>query len=370
MKFFLILCCGLIHVFSWSQKLSSDQLYKKIENYYSQNPPLVEYVEHIHKNALGYDTSKNSFVYVPLNGKKKFVLANLSEEFILRGGWAYFDNELYFMQSDATVKTREKEKALHDSHWIGLDFLPSYNYENLEKFFGSIKSFGKKDGDHFVITSKYLLVVDTFNYKIKSIQQFDLFEDKPEFHKYNFIQLPDSTQKFLFEQSMNLAQAARDYPTKTYKELKKQENNVKITSYEGKNFVFNNLKPFNTTFSDSTIDGKYIIFDFFYLSCYPCHQMTKWILDWMPSMDTSKMILIGIDATDDQKSMERFVKDKGVIYPIIIGQQARDILDYYKPDGYPTLFLLNPGGKIEVVHVGMSKQFLTKAEKIVKRQSL
>lgn len=95
--------------------------------------------------------------------------------------------------------------------------------------------------------------------------------------------------------------------------------------------------------------------------------MTNLILEWLPSIDTSKIILIGIDHTDSENSMQRFAKERGITYPVIVGKQARDIVTYYHITGFPTLFLLSAAGTIQIIHIGMSKSFLNKAEKIVSR---
>ena len=111
--------------------------------------------------------------------------------------------------------------------------------------------------------------------------------------------------------------------------------------------------------------NKYVIVDFFYQACLPCHKMTGYILDWLPTVDTSKIVLIGINPTDSKYSMEMEIKNRGITYPIIMSEQAEMIARKYVKSGYPNLLLISPEGIILHHQIGMSKSFLTKAEKII-----
>lgn len=362
-KFFLILLFFFPATYISAQKTAANELYRKIESYYLQNPGLVEYVEFTHKDPLRYDTSRSWFAYVPTSDKSVMIVRFAEEYFIKEAFWAGDDN--YFLDGIRAEKIKIKNKELAGSDYANLDYIPSYNYKNLEKVFGSVKSYNKARDQFQILTSKYLLKVDTFTYRINSVTCYDMFQGKVVYNQYRFMLLPDSIQKSIREQAEDLIEGSRSFPVTTYKELQKKR--VQVESFEGKKFAFQNLTAFNTGYLDSTIKNKYVIFDFFYQSCFPCHKMTGWILEWIPTIDTSKIILIGIDGTDAEQSMKLFVKARRINYPIIIGQQARDIIKHYDVHSFPTLFLLSPDGTIQNIHEGMSKSFLTKAEKIVSR---
>jgi hypothetical protein len=362
MKFGFTFLILLAQVFSYSQSLSSTQLYQKIENYYLDNPGKVEYAMSIHKNALGYDTSTYNLVYI--HWGDFFILANSDSSYIISGGLLKYDG-YYYVNANQFQKIKFKSSELPHTMYPKLQYFPTFNINKLEKTFGSVKSYNKIKSDYQVLTSKYLLKVDTLTFRIKSLHQYDVFEGKSQYDEYKFLNLNDSVQSFLLQQAMDLAEASKNFTLTTIKEIDK--NRIPVSSFEGKTFAFDNLSSFNNGPLDPTVKGKYVILDFFYQTCYPCHQMTKWILDWIPTIDTSKIVLIGVDPMDKKNSMELFVKDKSIKYPIIIEEQARNIVKYYHIRGYPTLFLLTPDGKIQIVHEGMSKHFLTNAEKIVKR---
>ncbi len=363
MRFLGILSCLFCSISVSGQLPKANELYKKIESFYLQNPGRVEYVEHTHKNALGFDTLRSSFAYLPNDGKS-FMIAWISPEYSVINGLLVSDNN-YHLATDRPEKIKVKDKELEGTIYSKLDYIPSYHSNNLEKTFGKVKSFNKAKGQYQVLTSKYILKVDTLSFRINSLARYVLFEGRVQYDFYEFILLPDSIQAFLKQQVHDLAEASKDFSVTNFKEIRK--NRIPAVSSEGQSFVFKTLESFNKGPLDSAIKNKYVILDFFYQTCYPCHQMTKWILEWIPTMDTSRIILIGVDPTDTESSMQLFVKARGIDYPIIIGKQAKDIARYYHISAYPTLFLLSPDGNIQVIHEGMSKSFLTRAGKIVSR---
>ncbi|MFI5133559.1 MAG: TlpA family protein disulfide reductase [Chitinophagales bacterium] len=363
MKSFLFLFVFLPVTYISAQKPSAIELYQKIENYYLQNPVTVEYVDHVHRNALGYDTLYNSFAYISCP-EGSFLLASIGPEYTVMNGLLVSDNN-YLLDAEHTEKTKLKNNELKGTIYPNLDYLPSYHSNSLEKTFGSIKSFNKVKDQYQVLTSKYILKVDTLSFRINSLTRLDMFEGRVQYDLYKYLSLSDSTQALLKQQAWELVEVSKGFSITTIKE--EEKNRIRVTGFEGQLFSFNNLVSFNKGPLDSAMKDKYVILDFFYQTCYPCHKMTGWILDWLPSVDSSRIILIGVDEIDSEKSMWLFTKDKKINYPIIIGQQAKDIFRHYYIDSAPTLFLLSPDGKIQTIHEGMSKNFLTKAEKIVSR---
>jgi cytochrome oxidase Cu insertion factor (SCO1/SenC/PrrC family) len=346
-----------------AQYPGSSELYKHIGDYYKKNPGSVDYVKHTHRNALGYDTMHSSFAYIP-GEKGTFMLASVDSEFIITGGML-ISRKNFVLDINHQQKIKVKKKKLDETSYWMLDFSPTYHGNNLEKTFGTIQSYGKSKGQYQILTSKYILKADTLTFRINSAQRYVLFEGRMQYDLYEYILLADSTQTFLKNQVTNLADASRDFTVTTFKKIEKER--IPATNSEGQSFVFKNLESFNKGPLDSLMKNKYVILDFFYQTCYPCHQMTKWILEWIPTMDSSRILLIGIDPMDSESSMKLFVKDRKIEYPVVIGAQARGIAQRYHIGGYPTLFLLSPDGTILTIHEGMSKSFLTKAEKMVVR---
>jgi thiol-disulfide isomerase/thioredoxin len=363
MRIIILFLCLLSAAIVSSQTITAGELYKKIKTYYLQNPHLVSYIEYLHKSVLGHDTTRGRFAYIPTRAND-FMIAWIDPDYLLSNGLLVSDAN-YILDASRPEKIKVKKNELGGTIYSKLDYVSSHHNNDLEKAFGPIQSFYKAKGAYLVFTLKYSLHVDTGTFRIKTIIRYDMFEGKVQYDEYRFIPISDSIQKFLKQQALELAEASKDFSTTTFNEIEKKRKPV--TSFEGQDFAFNQLVSFNKGSLDSSIKNKYVILDFFYQTCMPCHIMTNWILEWIPTMDTSKIILIGIDPVDSEASIQSFVKDKKINYPVIIGKQAKDIARYYTIYGYPTLFLLSPEGKIVNIHEGKSKSFLHKAEKIVAR---
>jgi cytochrome oxidase Cu insertion factor (SCO1/SenC/PrrC family) len=363
MKFPALFFCILSLIDVSAQFPGSKELYKQIGNYYKNNPGSVDYVEHMHKNALGYDTVRSSFAYIP-GEKGSFMLAAVDSEFIVTGGMLISQN-IYVLDITRRQRIRVKKKELGGTIYSMLDFSPAFHSNELEKTFGTIQSYNKSKDQYQVLTSKYILKVDTFTFRIKSLQRSVLFEGRMQYDLYKYISLSDSVQTFLKNQVAELVEVSNNFEETTFKQLTSKKIPVNLS--EGQLFAFANLESFNKGALDTMMKGKYVILDFFYQTCYPCHRMTNWILEWLPTVDSSRIVLIGVDPMDSESSMKLFVKDRKISYPVIIGSQAMDIAQRYHISAYPTLFLISPDGTIRAIHEGMSKNFLEKAEKIVSR---
>src|SRR6185503_547178 len=102
----------------------------------------------------------------------------------------------------------------------------------------------------------------------------------------------------------------KDFPVITFKDL--DERKLPSENFEGKPFPFKDVASFNKGTLDSSMRGKYIIIDFFYQACLPCHKMTGYILDWLPTVDSSKILLVGINPFDSEKSMKIEVQKRRI----------------------------------------------------------
>jgi thiol-disulfide isomerase/thioredoxin len=375
MKSLLILFVLLPAANISAQMPAANELYQKIEKYYLQNPGSVEYVERKFKPVLSYDTLRSRIAFVSLSNEN-FLIMYLDSNYYIKNA-LLFSDDYYELPQDFPEKIKVRKAELQGTMYSKLEKFPSHYFDNLESIFGRVKLLQKANDQYIAFPKKpfletpisggltSVLKIDTLTYRITTLIQTASYRGNIQYEEYNYLILSNSTEKFIKEQAIALAESSKNFPLTTFKEMDKRipppEN------FEGKSFVFKNLVSFNKGPIDSVASDKYVIFDFFYQSCLPCHKMTGYILDWLPSVDSSKIALVGIDPTDSEWSMKLFVKDKKISYPIIIGQQAKNIVHYYQIHGYPTLFLLSPDGKIQTVHVGMSKSFLTKAEKIVSR---
>jgi thiol-disulfide isomerase/thioredoxin len=348
-----------------AQTPGPNELYKKIVSYYQQNPYELEIVRHVHKNVFRYDTTVSNFGYLALNQDEFFIFA-IDSTYSITDGLLSSD-ENYLLQSNSPEKIRIQKNELNGTIYFRLNEIPARQAATFLKLvtrFNLSTSVTLKNDKYSAKTRQGYLEADTSTYRITKVTQTIPYKkDYHQYDEFHYIQLPDSIDRSIKEQIKILTNAAKDFPVTTFKELDKKQ--IPSENFEGKPFAFKNLFSFNKGPLDSSMKGKYVIVDFFYQACLPCHKMTRYILDWLPSVDSSKIILIGINPADSETSMKAEVEKRNINYAIVLGKQAKEIAKKYTGGHYPTLLLIGPDGTIQITHTGMSKSFLTKAEKII-----
>lgn len=366
MKYLLCLLCYFITLGSYyAQGIREQEVYEKIRNYYINNPTNYEYVEYKDKNILKYDTNFYKILFLK-NVDKNIPLAEFFFDSTNTINYLLYQDKKYYT---ITSKTKQviKQSDFRSSFFWNFDKFPLYNFETLQTVYGKIKSVINTNNELVVTTNKLTLFVNSNSYKINKITITSYFNGKIGFKQLTYSNLNDSVvtklQQQVIEKVNNASESNINYDSI---HLAKEK---KLLSFEGSKFIFDTLSSFNKgLFTKTNLAGKYIILDFFYQSCLPCHKMTGYILDWLQTIDTSKIILIGIKPFDNENSMNLFVKERNIDYPIVIESDAKKIKDYYFIQGYPTLFLISPEGIIENIHVGMSKSFLKIAQKIIRNK--
>jgi thioredoxin-related protein len=360
---------SLISIFFFGTVLcqvpGSNELYKRIANYYQQNPYRLEVVRHVHKNVFRYDTTISHFGYLAMN-EKEFFLFSLDTSYNITGG-LFSGDENYILQTNSPEKILLTKSELKSNIHRRLNEIPAkqaISFLKLINRFGLAGQVSIKEDNYLAKTKHGYLRVDTSTFRITKVTQTIPYKKEyNQYDEFHYLKLPDPIEKMISDQVSVLTSAAKDYPIITSEELSKR--NIPNESSKGKLFEFKHLVSINQGLLDINIKNKYIIFDFFYLSCLPCHKMTGYILDWLPAIDTSKVILVGVNPADSEFNMKTAIEKRKINYPVIIGNQAKELAKKYVQRGYPNLLLVSPDGIILDHHIGMSKSFLTKAEKII-----
>ncbi len=348
-----------------AQTPGSNELYKKIANYYQQNSDRLEIVKHLHKNVFRYDTIVSHFGYLALNSNEFFLFA-LDSVYNIKNG-LFSSDENYILQTNSPEKIRLKKNELSGTIYHRLDEIPARQATSFVKLVSKYNFAGPvslKNSNYSIRTNRGYIEADTSTYRIKKITQTIPY--KKAYHQYDefyYLEVSDSVNKMIKEQITTLINATKNYPVTTLKELEKTTSSKEVL--QGKTFEFTHLVSINGGSLDSLLKDKYVLFDFFYLSCLPCHKMTGFILNWLPTVDTSKIILVGVNPADSEFNMKMEIEKRKINYPIIVGKQAQEIARRYVQGGYPNLLLIAPNGTIIDHHVGMSKNFLANAEKII-----
>jgi thiol-disulfide isomerase/thioredoxin len=368
MKFFFLCCCFFTCSSISAQTVSPNEVYKKIEAYYSKNPSEVDLFTRVTKNALAYDTFTISYVFIRLDKNTIFV-GQVNESIQLDSGWVV-GHKIYEMnpaEKENNLLLGKREVPYQNTLRHQDNPLPPYNSTRLEKKYGKILSVKIHTDELLIVTKKYLLSLDPASFRINSAEVYQEYHGRLSYGKFIFVDLEDSCKKILIQKARQLVQDSKNYTYITEKERKRNYKPPPIT--EGKIFSFKNLASFNNGQLDSAVQGKYVILNFFDIACHPCFEATNEIWDWLAKIDTSKVLMVGVDKYDQQSHLEMYMKDWGFDFPIITGDQAKQIVDNYSHRifGFPSLFFITPEGKIEFVKESTTTGFLLRARKYVKK---
>jgi len=103
----------------------------------------------------------------------------------------------------------------------------------------------------------------------------------------------------------------------------------------------------------SDLRGKAVLLNFWATWCGPCKIETPWLVQLQNQYGPQGLQIVGVEAGDDGKEdIEKFVKDMGINYPILIGKES--VGDAY--GGVPALpetFFIGRDGKIVDKSMGL-----------------
>jgi thiol-disulfide isomerase/thioredoxin len=106
----------------------------------------------------------------------------------------------------------------------------------------------------------------------------------------------------------------------------------------------------------SDFKGKGVIINFWATWCPPCRQEIPDMIELQKAY-AGKFTFIGIAVNDMPEKVAAYVKEKGINYPVAMGND-KVVIDYGKfleggqLRGIPTSFVINPKGEIVTAFVG------------------
>jgi thiol-disulfide isomerase/thioredoxin len=113
----------------------------------------------------------------------------------------------------------------------------------------------------------------------------------------------------------------------------------------------------------STADwhGKVVLLNFWATWCPPCREEIPELIE-LESRYKDRLQIVGVSLDDDgPDEVEKFAKNKGINYPIVMASREM-LVEYGGVPALPTLFVVNPDGKVVQKHVGLYPTFLYETE--------
>jgi peroxiredoxin len=102
--------------------------------------------------------------------------------------------------------------------------------------------------------------------------------------------------------------------------------------------------------------GKVVLLDFWATWCGPCKVEIPWFMDLERKNKDQGFAVLGVSMDDEGwEVVKPFLSELGVNYRVVIGNDATAQL-YGGVDALPTTFLIDRGGRIAAVHVGLASR--------------
>ena len=128
---------------------------------------------------------------------------------------------------------------------------------------------------------------------------------------------------------------------------------------------FSAKKVDGTTFTLSSLQGKYVVIDFWGSWC-------KWCIKGFPDMKTAyakhkgKVEFVGIACRDTEEKWKEAVKKHELPWLHVYNPSTSDLTTRYVLKGYPTKIMIDPEGNIHKVVTGEDPAFYTYLDELFK----
>ncbi len=128
---------------------------------------------------------------------------------------------------------------------------------------------------------------------------------------------------------------------------------------------FSAKKVDGTTFTLSSLQGKYVVLDFWGSWC-------KWCIKGFPDMKTAyakhkgKVEFVGIACRDTEEKWKAATAKYELPWISVLNPDDNDLVKVYDVQGFPTKIVIDPKGKIAKIVLGEDPEFYTYLESILK----
>lgn len=154
----------------------------------------------------------------------------------------------------------------------------------------------------------------------------------------------------------------RNFPMNIFKDVKyrnTQKNDLPATEYKKNINLLGNLAP---DFSAknlhkgemeklSSLMGKVVLLDFWYLSCAPCRELMPVLNQINEKYKDKDFLLLGVNVTDtDKNKIVNYLNSKKYNYKQ--WYQPLNVKEIYNLDSFPTTVLIDKAGQIKYFDIG------------------
>ncbi|MCX7757442.1 MAG: TlpA family protein disulfide reductase [candidate division WOR-3 bacterium] len=132
----------------------------------------------------------------------------------------------------------------------------------------------------------------------------------------------------------------------------------KTPSASKMNFVLEQLD--GTKISLEQYKGQVVLVDFWATWCPPCVRTIPILIDLYHKYKDRSFIILGVSLDESRDQLEKFVREKAIPYPILIG--TREVASQFNIEGIPTIVIFDKKGQVRFREVGYGKDTSSKLE--------
>ena len=98
-----------------------------------------------------------------------------------------------------------------------------------------------------------------------------------------------------------------------------------------------------------------IILDFWATWCAPCRIEIPGFIELLDQYESQGFAVLGVSIDDTVESLELYMEEMEMDYPVLVGAGRDDVFDTYGPlEGFPTTYLIDRDGNLCQKHIGFS----------------
>ena len=280
----------------------------------------------------------------------------------------YYDGKNYYTIDNKELKTKVENPMVSNimpfegSVWDNLifrelidgvpieklkEFNITYNLEdNLHEDSSYILKFVLPDSGEFTGFTKLWIDKKTFLPR-KMISEY-YFNGNTQYSKIVISNLTVNTP--LISQVFSEFEIPENFLVEYYSPPKKGETQLLPNGVLASGFEFSTLEGRKISLKD--LKGKMVLLDFWYMSCYPCVKAMPHLEKLYNEYSLKGLVVLGVNPVDTNSidELNEFLVKNEISYPVVLGGST--IVNSYRVKSYPTLYLIDKGGKIVYSTVG------------------